>query len=413
MSKLVYLVEISPVFEDDTKSYSRTKFYSDTVIKLALAYSTDTVSIVYPELIYHKDGLSNIIYDSDKIHSLDPFDKRYDNCQYLINSSNDHHLNIEFKTIRDFIDSNKDEYVVLFGILNGSVKYLTNLLSGEYLEMIKGCKFYHYLSSDGELTDHPYRKDFYSSFSEMYRSISDVYYQKLKSFIITEVDDLDIVDRHERKGIDRSKLKYLPMIIDVDRRLSYYASNNVGLGNKNGKIMMLRGINSWYDEYPEALSVIGSKLDVYESPLPALRKRYLPMVEKYNATYKTARQWSTDKIRGIIKEYSFYIGSSSFNHHRFTYKIIESTDSGTLCLMYPISLKPYEKLGVEYSESVLDKYRNIFVLDDLNKLSKMISSISDEEYVDQVRLQYNFISEFFGINSKNINYLVDKIVKGE
>lgn len=424
--KLIFMTNKSPLNEDERKHYSRIRFYCDTIVKLAESFECSDIFMLH-NYTNRKDGTNLINIEEDNIAYLNEFKENpenFENCNYIKNFAESKNINCTFMSIQNYLDSeyatDSDDSVVLFGILNGSDNDMNQILENYRNILNLSRNGYYYLSSDAELSSHQYitqgRVGFLSKFNDCEND--DVLKTKLRGIIITEITDPNILDAYENVGISRDKVFYLPMIINTETRIDPV---DPVFSEKNGQIMFLRNFDQWKN-YPELLEAVKDHFDMYESPMPAIRRKYTPIiVDQYGGYYKTARYWKIWKLKEILGWYSYYMGMSTPGSDRFTYKIIEATDAGTVCLLPIISLKP---LGYEdsLSQKILDEYRDLMIFDvetdekfrsSVSKIKDIMTSYDEEKYMNHYNRQKEFIYKYFDYNSENVNSCIKKIKEGK
>ena len=415
---LVFITPRNPISEDLKGHYSRIRFYSDTIIKFAEELNAERVKILY-HYSDLKDGYSYKHNEVDDTHLLgmyyhDP--EKFENCYYLDKSLLENHHICVFESIDTYLrEYESDDSVVMFGIMNASDDIMNDMLQ-KYSEVVKRSTHgYFYLSSDAELSSHQYIESGRVGFLSKFKDIDHIFKEKLLGVIVTEITDPNIINAYEEVGIHSSKIYYLPMIVDISKRMNN--SWDPEFNRKNGRVMILRNFDKWM-KYPEFLESVRDHFDIYESSLPAVRRKYIDIVEQYGGTYKNAKYWTIEKMKWKLWEYSFYMGMSTPGSDRFTYKIIEATDSGVLCILPKISLKSLG-LSDSYSQQLLKDYEDVMTLDvktdelfrySLKNLSIKVNS--ESEYMYQYNRQKSFVKDYFDINSSNINYNIQKIIGG-
>lgn len=426
MKKLIFMTNKSPLNEDERKHYSRIRFYSDTIVKLAESFECSDIFMLH-NYTNRKDGVNIINIEEDNVAYLKEFDQdpsKFENCYYLKNLANSKNINCRFMSINNYLSSDysstDEDSIVLFGILNSSDKNMDIILSSYEAVIRNSANGYYYLSSDAELSSHQYvtkgRVGFLSKLSSYCKD--HVFYSKLKGVILTEITDPNILDSYEKSGIPQDKVFYLPMIINTETRIKPVTPV---FSEKNGQVMLLRNFDQWMN-YPELLESIKDHFDMYESPMPAIRRKYTPIiVDQYGGYYKTARFWKIDKLKEILGWYSYYMGMSTPGSDRFTYKIIEATDAGTVCLLPIITLKP---LGYDQSlsQSILDEYKDLMIFDvesdekfrlSVTRVKDIIDNYTESEYMHHYNRQKEFVYKYFDYNSDNINSCIKLIKEGK
>ena len=421
---LTFLTSQSTLVEDYKNWYSRLRFYSDTIVSLARKIGANNINLLH----YYSSATDNGTYKSDDFsekmmkdeYSKDP--SRFKEVNYLEKSAESYGINLTIKSISDYLsefnEDEQDEGLVVFGIQNGYPNNMKKLLF-DYQKVIKKSSLgYLYLSSDAELSDHQYVEPGRIGFLSMFPDLPDVFRTKLKAVVITEITDPDILKSYEAHGIIRDKVIYCPMIIDMNTRAQLNSHPRMLPPNQgNGRLMMLRNFRLW-KEYPELLEAFRGKIDIYDSSMPAIRKKLIDTVNEYGDTYKFARYWSIEKMNSILKDYSFFLGMSTPTSDRFTYKIIESTLAGTVCLLPKISL---QSLGLDHSisQEILNYYRDVTRIDVSSDESfrRSLSSLSDltelskEDYAKLIIRQKLFINDYFDSESSNVENRLSKIME--
>lgn len=420
--KLVFITARNPIDEDFKKHYSRIRFYSDTLVKFAESFKCNELLMLYMYTNSHNgasiDNISEDEVNCNTLYSQNP--EKFENCDYIDSFCREKGINCKFESIDTYINNleeNQDDSIVMFGILNNYDSNM-NIILGNYIKVVEKSKYgYYYLNSDAELSSHQYvlydRVGFLSKLGKM--DDNSVFRTKFLGVISTEITDSEILNSYKNIGINKDRVFYLPMIVELSKRINPIEIN---LNNKNGRIMILRNFDKWIN-YPEFLEAVNNKFDIYESSMPTVRRKYIGIVEKYGGNYKHARFWTLWKMKEILSQYSFYMGMSTPGSDRFTYKIIEATDAGTICILPKINLK---YLGIDEnhpSQQLLEKYSTLMNLNvendmmfrfTMRNIYNLLNKITDEHYINRYNLQKEFIYEYFDYNSYNINYCINTII---
>lgn len=419
--RIAFLTAQNPLVEDYKHWYSRIKFYSDTVVKIA-----ENLGVGQVDVVYYKSNLEDndsICSDEDSAellrNSFNDTPYIYENCYYLKEFCSEKGIRLNILSIDEELSKGPDGLqLVLFGILNDLPKHMERVVH-RYEQVVSMSKNgYLYLSSDAELSDHQYilpNKIGFLDFVAKVDKSRDIF-SKLRGVVITEITDKNILNAYENIGISKDRVKYLPMVISASHR-RLHNPKVCELKNKDGKVMILRNMLLWKDQRPSLIENLKGRFVLYDSSLPASRRKVIHYVEDNGGIYKTARYWSTEKIHNIIGGHSFMLGMSTPTSDRYTYKIVESFLSGTVCILPKISL---EAIGMKDSlcQYILDTYPDIFLIDYENfddsasELPGKLDELTNDpaKYIHMVLRHGRFINEYFEYNSMVVNSCIKDII---
>lgn len=393
---LIFLSKQDPRAEDFTNHYSRIRFYSDTIIKFAEYLKIESVTVSFPHV-------SNYLYEG-----TDEDFYKLENCSYLWSELSEIGVNCKFVEIDELQDDDIKDSLVIFGILNSSNRELKFILDS-YRKVIKNSKGYYYLSSDGELSNGQYIDDKSIGYLDVFSKLDldDVLRTKMIGSILTESRDKDLLNKYHSIGIEN--VYYLPFIIKSNHRVLYTKTKS--FNEKLDKVMMIRNLKRW-SNYPEVLKKFSGKLVTYDSSMPFYRKKLSDIIDKYGIEYKHARFWKLEKAVSLVTQYKYLLGTSIPHSDRFTYKLIESTDARTVCIL-PKLEKPLLFLSdSDISSIILRKYMDNLMTLDINNTDELDLNISESQYNFLLNYQNLFIKEYFDYNSDNINYHIEEIFTG-
>jgi len=415
--KLIFMTERNQLYVDYKRQYSGLRFYADTLVKLSRSLGCNELIIAHDVTC---DKIFTIENDPDKeqecydLYSNDPC--RFENCYYLDRVCKENHIDCEFMSIdKYFSERISSDDLITLGILNGGNDFM-NYIMEEYEKILASTSGYFYLSSDGELSNRQHIFEGRIGFLDKIKSLDDdsVFKKKLLGVLVTETSDYDFMNNCERSGISKSKVFYLPMVVDTKNRMN--PPTDIDFSSKNNRIMILRNFDKWAPYREELFGTVRGKFDIYESPMPATRKRITAELIKFDGNYKNARFWTTSKMKELLSQYSYYLGESIPRADRFTYKIIEATDAGTLCFLPKVIIDP---MGEKYSiaKSLLDEFSDIMLLDPTSDelFKKSLKSIDlcleESDYITRYNRQKEFVYKYFDSDSDNVNQCISNIIK--
>ena len=420
--RIVFLTSQNPLVEDYKHWYSRMKFYSDTVVKIA-----ENLGVGQVDVVYYKSNLednNSLCSDESSAEllrsSFNDTPYIYENCYYLKEFCSEKGIRLDILSIDEELGKGPDGLkLVLFGILNDLPKYMKAVVY-RYEQVVSMSKNgYLYLSSDAELSDHQYilpKKIGFLDFIAKVDESRDIF-SKLRGVVITEITDKNILNAYESIGISRDKVKYLPMVISASHRRLGSRPKVWDMPNKDGKVMILRNMLLWKDQRPSLIENLKGRFVLYDSSLPASRRKVIHYVEDNGGVYKNARYWSTEKIHNIIGGHSFMLGMSTPTSDRYTYKIVESFLSGTVCILPKILL---DAIGMKDSlcQYILDTYSDMFLIDydnfdnSASELPGKLDELTNDpaRYIHMVLRHGRFINEYFEYDSMVVNSCIEDII---
>lgn len=419
-SKLVFVRPHNPIYEDYDKKYSTIRFYSETLIQIAKNLGISEIEIAYIHESYknqeHKIPKFDLEYNKDLLDETS--DKP---SVILFQEARAHGIHVKITSINNVSSSSMKDALLVLSFMSDTKKSLEDIFVNKLNRLVQNCKGYIYLSSDNELSSCPYVKKNLMTMLEFIKDCRyfDLYKSKMICIIMTESNSEGIRDLYSK--IFDTNVYYMPVIFN-ERLLHYSELTEEDFYNKSG-IMMLRGLE-YFKEYKRFLQASQGKLSVYESTMPAIRKRYASLCEDYYIFYKAARFWSLKECEKKISGYKFFIGMSTTGSSRFTTKILEGTNANTVTISPIINLRQAGFSEEEYPDChrILENsgIGDVFTIDDnISSLACDLKfkywfeanyNLGYDSYLNKIELQKKFVRDYFLPESESVKECMGYII---
>ena len=425
-SRLVFIRDCNPIYEDYTSKYSTLRFYCKLISILAEKLEIPTIDILYFKECHASDKKDLVSLQRDM---FDWYNSTSDTDLSTIRLRDDlksRNIGLNFINFSDYDYDNIDDFdssLIILSFMTDKRGCIHRTL-GKILDLIKRSYCFIYLSSDNEFSNCSYKWDdsrlcCLEAIDEFYSKDKSLM-QKFKAIIMTESNSENIVGNLQDRF--NAPVFYLPMIVD-ERDIRFA---NWNFDKMEDKIVMLKTLKYFTeDKYPRFLESIRDHAVVYESSFPVNRRVFRPVCDKFGFEYRFARFWKMPILESQkLKPYKFYLGMSNSGSSRFTTKIIEGTNAGCYTLTpkidlvsagfdakdYPICVKTLSSSGV--GEILTPDAYPIEDCDlSLEKACDIMFESSETDFDNRLKRQMKFILDYFLPDSDCVKECLNFIVK--
>lgn len=327
--------------------------------------------------------------------------------------------------------------LVVFGGLSGTRAEVQKAFAF-WLELVETARGYVYLDTNQELGQKAQKKPRGTTFASALRELdaSHEFRRKLKVWVCTEPPDRSYFRRAE--AAVRCPVVYCPIVdyanaadyerislelkdVEKTHDMVFFKNFRAWVGHeefrRNFISPMLDEIRKvvWYDASPRAQAVF----DVESDPTGELRVGYSSEDRSwYGIEHRPARSWSRSEVDSILRPFRLCSGIEKPDANRFTFKVIEAVQAGTLTLipdLNPVlSELPVEtqKVYLRYTEGSV--YQHLLKVDYLATGSRSgfgrsmrqsllsVLAMNPQEYAKALEEQQLFLRSFFSAEAHHV-----------
>jgi hypothetical protein len=419
--KVAFLTETSPLFEDIHHIYSRFRFYSAFLSGLLAQLGATSVSLLALP-VTTKAGA----WEAAKARFRANPHTAEETSIFLEHLPTACQANVHLELID--LAQHYAYDLVIFGIFNHPPRKLRRFLA-YYEHVLTGSQQYLYLDSDQEFSRHANLFVTHSvPFLRYLHTLPEEHplRRKLGAIVVTEPPVVGYFQA--LASAFQVPVLYCP-VIEYPRFKQPVWTLDTLPDKHDVDVIFLRYFDRWCahagvrEDFLSTLRDDGTSVAWFEPSLPAGGNTRRPEFTRYGLEARSAhfftRTTMSNKIRGAL----LYIGLSTPSGYRFTYKIVESTRAGVLCLVQdlrPILGELPQASQQLYTRWVFGSRRlhalaTNYVSPDLGKSLRASVRVAKpwradrQEYVAALNEQRGFVHEYFMLDSGHVQGLLARI----
>ena len=426
-SKLTFIRQCNPIYEDYCKKYSTVRFYSETIVSLAKNLEIPEIEILYFNETYPSDTHSgketeariwfeNLKKSDDSVNEIDyPTFSMYKSAK-----RND--IKLDVKNISCHTETNFENSLVVISFMTDTPAIHKKYFNKTIIPIVNQSAGFIYLASDNEYSGYAYRKDeiVINCLEFIGDYLPEDFIRQMKCIIMTESNCLGLRNSLIQKF--HCPVFYCPMIIDPQNLRFNTKTYKQFTEETENKIAMLKNLNTFmiYQDFFETIRDHGV---VFESSMPNTRKKYAPFCEKYGLQYKNARFWKMEEFEHKISPYRVFLGMSTIGSSRFTSKILEGTNAGCIVINpyidlegigfsaeeYPICNSTLQDSGI-LDVLTIDRWTQEECSKSLADAANSFLNYDYDEYTNRLLHQVTFIKKYFLEDSPCVQECLQKII---